>query len=85
MVKLRSSAAEADTTPEAGGKGEMAVKVLAPGGKPPSALRSSKQSKENSLPEGMSTPNRPSLKAPRSQGSSPMAQDDASLELEDME
>jgi hypothetical protein len=38
MVKLRSSAAEADTTPEASGKGATAVKVLAPGGKPPSAL-----------------------------------------------
>ncbi len=85
MVKLRSSAAEADTTPEASGKGATAVKVLASGGKPPLALRSSKQSKENSLPEGMSTPNRPALKAPCPQGSLPMAPDGANLELEDME
>ncbi len=85
MVKLRSSAAEADTTPEVGGKGAKAVKVLAPGGKPLSAIRPAKQNKENSLPEQMSTPNRPALKVPRPQGSSPMAQDDASLELEDME
>ncbi len=85
MVKLRSSAAKADTTPEAGGKGATAVKVLAPGGKPPLALRSSQQSKENSLPEGMSTPNRPALKALCPQGSLHMTQDDASLELEDME
>jgi hypothetical protein len=85
MVKLCSSAAEADTTPEAGRKGAMAVKVLAPGGKPSLALRSSKQSKEDGGPKGMSPPNRPALKAPRPQGSSPMARDDASLELEDME
>jgi hypothetical protein len=38
MVKLRSSAAEADTTPEVGGKGATEVKVLAPGGKPPSSM-----------------------------------------------
>jgi hypothetical protein len=85
MVKLRSSAAEADTTPEAGRKGATAVKVLAPGGKPLLAIRSSKQIKEDSGPKGMSTPNRPALKAPRPKGSLPMARDDASLELEDME
>jgi hypothetical protein len=85
MVKLRSSVVEADTTPEAGGKGATAVKVLAPGGKPPLALCSFKQSKEDSRTKGMSTPNRPALKAPCPKGSLPMARDDASLELVDME
>jgi hypothetical protein len=63
----------------------MAVKVLAPGGKPPSALCSSKWGKEDSKPGGLSTPNRPALKVPCPKGSLPMARDEASLELEDME
>jgi hypothetical protein len=85
MVKLRSSAAKADTTPGAGGKEATAVKVLAPGSKPPLALRSSKHGKEDSKLGGLSTPNRPALKAPGPKGSSPMAHDEASLELENME
>jgi hypothetical protein len=71
MVKLRSSVVDADTTPRAGGKEAMAVKVLAPGGKPPSALHSSKQGKEDSKPRGLSTPNRPALKAPCLKGPCP--------------
>ncbi len=68
-----------------GGKEATAVKVLALGDKLPLALHSSKQSKEDSRPKGVSTPNRPALKAPCPKGSLPMAHDEASLELEDME
>ena len=68
-------------------QGATATKILAPSGRPPSALRSSKRNKDNITigAEGMSTPNRTIQKAPCLQGSLPMVQDKESLVLDDME
>jgi hypothetical protein len=67
--------------------GATATKILAPSGRLPLALRSSKRNKDSITigAEGMSTPNRTVQKAPRPQGSLPMAQDEESLVLDDME
>ncbi len=68
-------------------QGATATKILVPSGRPPLALRSSKQNKDNITigAEGTSTPNRTIQKAPRPQGSLLMAQDNESLVLDDME
>jgi hypothetical protein len=61
-----------------------ATKYLTPGGQPPSALRVSKRGKDDiTRSEEALTPNQ--IVAPRPSGSSPMAREDGSLELVDME
>ncbi len=68
-------------------QGATATKILVPSSRPPLALESSKRNKDNITigVEGMSTPNRTIQKAPCPQGSLPMAQDEESLVLDDME
>jgi hypothetical protein len=60
------------------------AKILAPSGTLPSALCSSKRSKEDSGLGTTSTPSRPPSKVSRPQGTSPMAQDGDSMEVVDM-